>query len=55
MIKSFLIKEMVDELSSRWKLWLYIKFEKLKLKFHPHTKSSRLTISVIMAANRQIL
>ena len=45
MIKSFLIKEMVDKLSSGWKLWLYIKNEKVILNFHPHTKSPGLTIS----------
>ena len=45
MAKSFLIEEMVDKLSSRLKLWLYMKHEKLILKFHPHTKSSELTVS----------
>ena len=43
-MKSFLIEEMVDKLSSRWKLWLYTKNEKLILNFHPH-KSPGLTVS----------
>ena len=45
MIKSFLIKEVVDELNSRQELWLYIKNLKLILNFHIHTKSAGLTIS----------
>ena len=44
MIKPFLIKEMVDQLRSRQKIWLHIKNEKLRLNLHPHTKSSGLTI-----------
>ena len=45
MIKSFVLKEVVDKLNSRRKLWLYIEKEKLILNFHLHTKSPGLTTS----------
>ena len=45
MIKAFLIKEMVDKLSSRRELWLYIKNGKLMLNLHPHRKSPESTIT----------
>ena len=47
-LKSFLIKEMIGKLSSREKLWLYIKITKHILNFHPHKKSSELTISYLL-------
>ena len=47
-LKSFFIKEMIGKLSSREKLWLYIKITKHILNFHPHKKSSELTISYLL-------
>ena len=47
-LKSFLIKEMIGKLSSREKLWLYIKITKHILNFRPHKKSSELTISYLL-------
>ena len=45
MIELFLIKEMVDKMSSKQKLWVYVKNEKMILNFYSHRKSSGLTIS----------
>ena len=47
-LKSFFIKEMIGKLSSREKLWLYIKITKHILNFRPHKKSSELTISYLL-------
>ena len=63
MMESFLTKEMVEKLSSRREVSLYIKNEKLILNFHPNHpatqpphKISRIkNLIVIMAASTQIL
>ena len=46
--KIFFDKKMVDKLTSRQKLWLYIKNAKLILDFHPYKKSSGLAISQLL-------
>ena len=56
MIKSFLIKEIVDKWIIDRNYGFYIKNKKLILNFHLHTKISRINnLTVIMAATTQIL